>query len=95
MLGRQDYSSGALRVLQIALIIVILWVKSVTGGGKHDLEASARIPAQLGWLLELGAASTLSKLWAIHEMNILLVLVCVVMDPRGYGWLQDLQGLGH
>ena len=90
--GGQDQSGGALLVKQVALVI---WMESVTGGGKHDLEASARIPAKLGWLLELGAAPTLSKVRAIREMNILLVLVCVVMDPRRYGRLQDLQGLGH
>jgi hypothetical protein len=61
------------------------------------MEASAGIPAQLAtcWLLELGAASTLSELRPICEMKILLVLVCVVKDFRRHGWLKDLLGLGH
>jgi hypothetical protein len=87
-------------VLQVAFIIVVAIVflmSSVTGSRQHDLEASAGIPAQLAtcWLLELGAATTLSKLRPIREMNILLVLVCIVNDSRGYGRLKDLQGLGH
>ena len=61
------------------------------------MEASAGIPAQLAtcWLLELGAAATLSELRPIREMKILLVLVCVVKDFRRHGWLKDLLGLGH
>ena len=61
------------------------------------MEASAGIPAQLAtcWLLELGAAATLSKLWPIREMKILLVLVSVLKDFRRHRRLKDLLGLDH
>jgi hypothetical protein len=100
LLGRQEHRGVALLVLQVAFFIVVaifLLMSSVTGSREHDMEASDGIPAQLAccWLLELGAAATLSKLRPIREIKILLVLVCVVKGFRRHGWLKYLLGLGH
>ena len=85
-------------MLQVAFIIDVaiydvLVVYSVTGSRQHDMEGSARIPAQMAtssWLLKLCAAVTLSKHGPIREMNILLVLVRIVKNFRRYGWFKDL-----